>query len=153
MFLSHLHNFRAIAIVGIVGAHSLHAFTWNENPLMFRFFDTLFNQSSVLFFFIAGFLFQYLSNRFEKWSYWKKKIQCVLVPYMLLSIPGLYYYTQLGIQDNVWPGFYDYSLGEQITYFLLTGKHLAPFWFVPTISIFYILAPALIIADRDKRIY
>ena len=69
MFLSHIHNFRAYAIIGIVGAHSLHAFVWNDHPYMFRFFDTLFNQSSVLFFFIAGFMFQFLSRRFEKWDY------------------------------------------------------------------------------------
>ncbi|MCF8475224.1 MAG: acyltransferase [Emcibacter sp.] len=153
MFLSHIHNFRAFAIIGIVGAHSLHAFQWNDHPLMFRFFDTFFNQSSILFFFIAGFLFQYLSKRFEKYFYWKKKIQYVILPYVLLSIPGLYYYTQIGIQDNTWEGFYDYSTIKQIFFFMITGKHLAPFWFVPTIVIFYIFAPLLIKADRDRRIY
>ncbi len=153
MFLSHLHNFRAIAIIGIVGAHTLHAFLWNEHPLMFRFFDTLFNQSSILFFFIAGFLFQYLSKRFEKWLYWKKKFQYVIIPYLILSIPGLYYYTQMGVQDTAWDGFYDYSIARQIMHFLLTGKHLAPFWFVPTISLFYLMAPLLLKADKDRRIY
>ena len=153
MFLSHIHIFRAFAIIGIVGAHTLHAFSWNDNPLMFRFFDTLFNQSSVLFFFIAGFLFQYLGSRFEKWNYWKKKIQYVIVPYLLLSVPALYYYTQISIQDNTWPGFYDQSTAMQVVHFLLTGKHLSAFWFVPTIALFYIIAPLLISADRDRRIY
>ena len=153
MFLSHIHNFRAYAIVGIVGAHTLHAFQWHEHPEMFRFFDTLFNQSSVLFFFIAGFMFQYLSGRFEKWNYWKKKARNVILPYLLLSIPSLYYYTMLGVQDNVWAGFYDNPLYLQVFYFLITGKHLAPFWFVPTIALFYIVAPLLIRADRDRRIY
>lgn len=153
MFLSHIHNFRAYAIVGIVGAHSLHAFTWNEHPYMFRFFDTLFNQSSVLFFFIAGFMFRYLSTRFEKWDYWGKKSRNVILPYLLLSIPAIFYYTQLAQQDNTWEGFYDNPLYEQIFFFLITGKQLAPFWFVPTIALFYIIAPLLLRADRDGRIY
>ena len=153
MFLSHIHNFRAYAILGIVGAHSLHAFQWNESPFVFELFDTIFNQSSVLFFFIAGFMFQYLGDRFEKWNYWKKKFKNVIVPYLLLSIPSIYYYTTMGFQDNVWSGFYDYPLYKQAFFFLITGKHLAPFWFVPTIALFYMAAPLLIKADRDRRIY
>lgn len=153
MFLSHIHNFRAYAIIGIVGAHSLHAFSWNDHPYMFRLFDTLFNQSSVLFFFIAGFMFQYLSKRFEKWDYWNKKFRNVIVPYLLLSIPAIYYYTQIAYQDNTWAGFYDYPLYKQVFYFLITGKQLAPFWFVPTIALFYLIAPLLIRADRARTIY
>lgn len=153
MFLSHIHIFRAFAIVGIVGAHSLHAFEWNDHPYIFRIFDTLFNQSSVLFFFIAGFMFRYLSDRFEKWDYWSKKFRNVIIPYLLLSIPSIYYYTQIAVQDNTWAGFYDYPLYKQIFYFLITGKQMAPFWFVPTIALFYIIAPLMLRADRDGRIY
>jgi len=153
MFLSHIHNYRAFAIIGIISAHTLHAFQWNDHPLLFKFLDTIFNQSSILFFFIAGFLFQYLSKRFEKWNFWKKKVQYVIIPYLILSVPSLYYYTQIAIQDNTWTGFYDYSLAKQIFFFLITGKHLAPFWFVPTITIFYVFSPLFIKADHDKRIY
>ncbi|MFT6288235.1 MAG: surface polysaccharide O-acyltransferase-like enzyme [Cellvibrionaceae bacterium] len=153
MFLSHIHIFRAFAILGIVGAHSLHAFEWNDHAYMFRFFDTLFNQSSVMFFFIAGFMFRYLSDRFEKYDYWGKKFRNVIVPYLLLSIPSIYYYTQIAVQDNTWAGFYDYPLYKQVFYFLITGKHMAPFWFVPTIALFYLVAPLMLRADRDGRIY
>lgn len=45
-------------------------------------------------------------------------------------------------------GFEDKNVIEQIFIFLITGKHLAPFWFVPTISIIYLFAPLLIRADR-----
>lgn len=139
--------------MGVVAAHTLHAFVWDQNPLVFRIFDTIFNQSSVLFFFIAGFMFQYLSTRFDKWDYWAKKFRFVILPYLVLSIPAIYYYTQIAVQDNTWQGFYDNPLYEQVFYFLITGKQLAPFWFVPTITLFYIIAPLLIRADRDRRIY
>ncbi len=153
MFLAHIHNFRAYAIIGIVGAHTLHAFQWNDYPRIFGLFDTLFNQSSVLFFFIAGFMFQYLSPRYEKWNYWRQKVRNVITPYLVLSLPAIIYYTQFAQQDNTWTGFYDNPLYEQVFFFLITGKHLAPFWFVPTIAIFYLLAPLLVKADRDRRIY
>ena len=42
---------------------------------------------------------------------------------------------------------------EQVFFFLITGKQLAPFWFVPTIALFYIIAPLLIRADRARTIY
>jgi surface polysaccharide O-acyltransferase-like enzyme len=36
----------------------------------------------------------------------------------------------------------------------LTGSHiLVPFWFIPMITIFYLLAPALLWIDRDGRLY
>ena len=50
-------------------------------------------------------------------------------------------------------GFEDKNVVEHIFFFLITGKHLAPFWFVPTISIIYLFAPLLIRADRAMRPY
>ncbi len=150
MYLTHLHNFRGVAICGIVGAHALHNFTWNENSLAFNFFDTLFNQSSIWFFFIAGFLFQYLSPKFRTLSYYITKLKNVILPYLIMSIPALYYFTQMAVQNSVPEGFYDYSLLSQIILLLVTGKHLAPFWFVPTITIIYAIAPVLLLIDRSK---
>ncbi len=153
MFLSHIHNFRAIAIIGIVAAHTLHAFEWSSHPYLFRLFDTLFNQSSVLFFFIAGFMFQYLSSRFEKYDYWKKKLKNVITPYLLLSIPAIFYYTVYAQQDNTWSGFYDLPVAEQVFFFLITGKQLAPFWFVPTIAMFYLAAPLLVRLQHHQYLF
>ena len=152
MFLTNIHNFRTIAIVAIVGAHAIHNFDWDEKKLAFQSLDTLFNQSSIWFFFIAGFLFQYLSGKYETRRYYITKIQNVITPYLILSIPAII--ASLTIVDQSMPvGFYEKTLPEQVLLFLLTGKHLAPFWFVPTISLIYLIAPILIAADRAKWPY
>lgn len=152
MYLANIHNFRTVAILGIVGAHSLHNFDWGDREILFRSFDTLFNESSIWFFFIAGFLFQYLSKDFNTRSYYTTKIKNVITPYLILSIPAII--GSLTFVDQEMPaGFEDKHIAMQIFLFLITGKHLAPFWFVPTISIIYVFAPVLIAADRAKWPY
>lgn len=152
MYLNHIHNFRSFAICGIVGAHALHNFDWKNNQLMFVFFDSLFNESSIWFFFIAGFLFQYLSPRYNYGDYIVKKIKFVIAPYLILSIPALIA-SELWVRQEVPASFYTFPVWKQVSIFLLTGKHLAPFWFVPTISLFYLLAPLFIKMDRLKWPY
>ncbi len=152
MYLANIHNFRTVAILGIVGAHSLHNFDWGNDVILFRSFDTLFNESSIWFFFIAGFLFQYLSKKFNAKDYYITKIKNVITPYLILSVPALI--GSLTFVDQEMPaGFEDKHIVMQIFLFLITGKHLAPFWFVPTISIIYVFAPLLIKADRAKWPY
>ena len=54
----------------------------------------------------------------------------------------------------MWSWFYDLPIWEQVALFLLTGKHLAPLWFVPTIILFYLIAPILIWVDHTvPRLY
>lgn len=158
MFQNHIHNLRGLAILGIVGAHSIWAFRWAEGSLWFRALDTLCNQSSILFFFIAGYLFQHLSGRFTYPKYLKKKLTTVIIPYLLLSLPALIVSTgwrgeAMYPQDSIWPGFYDLPAWRQVIAFYLTGKHLAPFWFVPTIALFYLAAPVFLWADRKRWTY
>jgi len=152
MYLNHIHNFRSFAICGIVGAHALYNFEWQNNELMFVFFDSLFNESSIWFFFIAGFLFQYLSPRYSYGDYLLKKLKFVIVPYLILSVPALVA-SEFWVKQEVPATFYALPVWEQVSLFLLTGKHLAPFWFVPTITIFYLIAPVFIKMDKLKWPY
>lgn len=147
-FQHHLHVFRGVAIIFIVCAHTLPSFDWSRHPITGRFLDALFNESSIFFFFIAGYLFQHLSGRFNFKNYLKQKLKTVILPYLLLSIPALYIFTQLVHRDGMWGWFYALPVWQQICLFLLTGKHLAPLWFVPTITLFYLVAPLLLTLDR-----
>jgi len=152
MYLNHIHNFRSFAICGIIAAHALHNFDWSSSQLTFDFFDSLFNESSIWFFFIAGFLFQYLSPKYNYKDYIIKKIKFVILPYILISIPALIA-SELWVRQEVPDAFYLFPVWKQTLIFLLTGKHLAPFWFVPTISLFYLLAPLFIKLDKLKWPY
>ncbi len=41
----------------------------------------------------------------------------------------------------------------RVGYMLITGKHFGPFWFIPMISLIYLLAPLLLYLDRSAWFY
>lgn len=41
----------------------------------------------------------------------------------------------------------------QVGYMLITGKHFGPFWFIPMISLVYLLAPLLLYLNRSTWFY
>lgn len=145
-FQADFHNLRAVAIILIVGAHTLPSLEWKDQELMFTILDTICNESSVIFFFIAGYLFHHLSARFSYPSYMKNKWWNVLVPYLILSLPAVIFFSFFFPRYNAaWsnePGWY------QVIMYYITGRHLAPLWFVPTITMFYIVAPIFLFVDR-----
>jgi peptidoglycan/LPS O-acetylase OafA/YrhL len=147
-YQQHIHVFRGVAILLIVCAHTLPSLDWSANPKLGRFLDALANQSSIYFFFIAGYLFQHLSTRFSFKRYLQQKFKTVIVPYLLLSIPALIVFTLLTQRFGMWSWFYELAIWQQVGLFLLTGKHLAPSWFVPTIALFYLAAPLFLWVDR-----
>ena len=65
MFLNHIHNYRAVAILGVVATHALQNFHWPSESLVFSGLNFIFNETSIWFVFIAGFLFQHLSGKFK----------------------------------------------------------------------------------------
>lgn len=146
----HLHVFRGIAIVLIVCAHTIPSLDWSDNPQLMRVLDGIVNQTSILFFFIAGYLFQHLSERFTFKGYIRQKAKTVILPYLLLSIPALYIFTELLQRTGMPAAFYTLPTWQQVAIFLITGKHLAPLWFVPTITLFYLAAPLFLWIDRKR---
>ena len=79
-FLPHVHRLRAIAILSIVTVHCIGAFRWHDHPLSAAFLREVFDNSSVLFMFVAGFLFQHLSRGYTYEKYLRKKASHVLLP-------------------------------------------------------------------------
>lgn len=149
-FQQHIHVFRAVAIIFIVFAHTLPSLDWSAQPILGRVIDAIANESSIFFFFIAGYLFQHLSTRFQYKNYLKQKLKTVILPYLILSIPALIIFTLLTQRTGMWSWFYEIPTWQQVVLFILTGKHLTPLWFVPTISLFYIAAPLFIKIDREN---
>lgn len=153
-FRPDIHYFRGFAICGVVMAHVADNFVWPDNSLTLRgFFSAIWQESSVWFFFIAGFLFQHLSARFKAENYLKSKWKNVIVPYIIWSIPAMIFVTQFAIDKDIPPSFYGYDLLTQVALLLVTGYQLGPLWFVPAIFLIYLLAPLLIKADRSGWLY
>jgi peptidoglycan/LPS O-acetylase OafA/YrhL len=153
MFLSYIHNFRGIAILYIVAGHSISAFNWQHYSELGRLTKMLLGNGTVFFVFIAGYLFQYLSKNYTPKKYFFTKLTTVVLPYVLVSIPAIIFFVFFEYQNDVWAGFYDNPVWLQILYFYLTGLHLAPFWFIPMISLFYLISPILIILDKNRWAY
>jgi len=153
MFLGYIHYFRALAIFFIVAGHAIDAFSWQGNVSMERFLRILFSNGSVLFVFIAGYLFQHLLYKFNFKKYLKTKFKNVWMPYFLVSIPAIIISVTILPRELVWTGFYDEPIWLQVLFFYLSGLHLSPFWFIPMISLFYFISPILNWLDKGKVIY
>lgn len=152
-YLTHVHNFRGFAIVLIVFTHCLSAFDWSESPLLIKALKHVVANGTILFLFIAGYLFQHLSDRYRAWEYLWKKARFVALPYFLISIPALVLYTVFMPRPDMPAGFYEMQEWKQALFFLFTGSHLAPFWFIPTIVIFYLISPVLYWLDCKPWFY
>jgi hypothetical protein len=152
MFLNYINNLRAIAILFIVAGHCLDAFRWSQEPLI-SLLEFIYKNGTLLFVFISGFLFQHLAHRFGYRKYLLTKVKYIILPYLLVSIPAIVYFTILHNRCNLPESFYTHSIVLQIAEFYFTGSHVASFWFIPMISIFYVLSPLLVKLDADGRWY
>ncbi len=154
-FIRYIHHFRGVAIIYVVAAHIL--VKWPENSIVSRAMDVVWQNSTILFLFIAGYLFQHLSDKFEYKDYLIKKFQNVICPYLILSIPVILHRVVNqdlpGFTLDIHPDFGSWPKWEQAGYYLLHGAHLQPLWFIPMISLYYLIAPVLLYIDRHPRYY
>jgi hypothetical protein len=155
MFLSPIHSFRAIAIIFIVAGHVIWAFSWHQHPDVRDFLADFFENGTVLFVFVSGFLFQHLSARFDYRDFLSKKFRNVVLPYLIISTPAVLYtllrdhptttYPQLDHTSSVYQALWLYTKG---------GAHINyPLWFIPMITVYFLLAPAFMILVRHPRLY
>jgi peptidoglycan/LPS O-acetylase OafA/YrhL len=149
-YLRHVHLLRGIAIMLVVGAHCWPAFNWSpsQNATMLLIFDNV----TVVFMFISGLLFQHLSGDFRYPSYLRHRFSIVVLPYLIVSIPAVLMVVFVDHRDAVWPWVYKMPAWEEILFFFATGKHLAPLWFIPMMTLFIICSPLFIWIDR-KNLY
>lgn len=154
MFLNYIHNFRGLTIVFIVAAHCVYLsfLTWQDNDMMGKFLYTSFHLSSTLFIFIAGFLFQHLAYKYTFKRYIRSKLQFIILPYIIISIPAIVKIIYFPFPDDP-QLFQEYPAYMQALLYYVTGRHMSALWFMPTIIIFYFFAPLLFILDKKPWFY
>lgn len=147
-FLNYIHLFRGFAILIIVGIHCRIAWPWGDNTLSKQVFTTLLDNGTVLFVFIAGFLFQHLKDKYEYKSYLIRKLKYVILPYLIISVLPII--DKVLYENNAsWlPEAFSHNMISQVSYMILTGKQFGPFWFIPMITVFYLISPFLIKLDN-----
>lgn len=155
VFIQYIHNFRGVAIIFVVACHLL--LDWATNSGMHVFLDLLFGNGTVLFVFIAGYLFQYLTKQLNYADYLTKKLTNVIIPYLIISTPiilyRLYSNDVPGYITSLNPDFQSWTVLRRLLYFLLHGAHMQPLWFIPMITLFYLAAPLLYYVDRHPKLY
>ncbi|WP_419827082.1 acyltransferase family protein [Sphingomonas sp.] len=145
-FLPHVHRMRGLAILLVVAAHCWPCFAWT--PAQEHAILLLLDNVTVLFMFISGFLFQHLSPRFRYAAYLKRRMGMVMLPYLLVSMPGIAMAVFVAHREDVWPWVYRLPAWQQVAFFLVTGRHLAPLWFMPMMALFILAAPLFVRVDR-----
>jgi len=152
-YLIDVHSFRALAIIFIVAGHSIPLFNWGFRHSLVGWPESLMTNGTVFFVFIAGFLFQHLSARFQYREYLRKKCRNVLLPYLFFSAPIII--GQILTHSELFTSASNArSIAAGIVRSLITGCHIeGAYWFIPMIGLFYLLAPAFAWMDRDRRVY
>lgn len=156
-FLPYVHYLRGVAILYVIAVHARgYASYWESAPEVYHFLDSFSDPSegngTALFLFIGGFLFQHLThNHFDFKKYLTAKFKNLILPYLIISLPLILIRLNTNFQSPSLPDdFYDRSVILQVGHFLLTGSHMAPFWFISTIILFYFSAPVLHALDNGK---
>lgn len=147
-FLSYIHILRGIAIIYVVGVHVRGGvLDWTSHPTLAYSFSSLLDSyegnGTVMFIFIAGFLFQHLTqHQFEYKRYLGQKFKMIILPYIVISIPIILFRIYDDFSSPTLPeDFQLHSPVYQFFYHLFVGSHLAPFWFISAIIIFYLTSP------------
>ena len=155
MYLKYINLFRAIATLFVVTNHCVPALIWTDNFEMSRALKIVFSNGAFFFVFISGYLFQHLLYKYNYKSFMISRFKLVILPYLIVSLPAviawsfIFQKSGMGIE----PGFYNQPWWYRVSFFYLSGKHLAPVWFIPMIAIFYVLSPLFKAFDRLPRAY
>ena len=149
-FLWSFHYFRAFAILNIILVH-----TWYLPPKSSYSFgtnfvnatrDLLFHGSTIYFLFISGFLFHYLSSRFNLHRYYLGKIKNVVIPYVFISVFLIFAEDFIGSKANI--PFVKYL--SIIPVKLINGTASFQFWYIPFIIIVFLLSPIFLAIDKKN---
>lgn len=140
-----IHILRGITIAVIVFRHCLFLFDSQgmNTSLLAQVVDEFFFNWTIFFVLISGYLFQHLSDKYETRRYWTSKIKNIICPYIIVSLaifPLLHYET---IQSLPLYALEGECLSTWILRMLVSGQHSEPLWYIPMISVIYLMGPIL----------
>jgi len=144
-FLRHIHYFRAFAIINVLILHlwliPQQNYHHDAYQLVYTIKEMLFHSATFYFVFISGFLFSYLSFKFDIKKYYKGKLFNVILPYIIISLLYIFFMHRERISGN------SDSIGEwlyKIGKLLITGDSAIQLWYIPFISIIFVASPLLL---------
>lgn len=157
VFLPYLELFRAVAIVFVVLIHSSNALLQRGvvgalegfSPV-WTVFQIIAHGSTVYFALISGLLYSYYLHQRPHRTFMTRRLETVVLPYALLTIALTVLMAGLAAnRAGAWPdaGGLLGVLGHN----LLVGDAWNHLWYVPVITILYVVSPLLLkIASSDR---
>ncbi|MCA9659694.1 MAG: acyltransferase [Myxococcales bacterium] len=150
-FRPELHRLRGLAIACIVAGHCGSFVQWGGLTPTVHATGVLFCNWTVVFVFIAGYLFHHLGAARSYGAFVRKKLRYVAAPYVLTSLPvlvgfAMHLHPEPGFGRLLWGGF---APGRYLAY-LFTGAHAIHTWFIPVMLGLFALAPLWRRAARGR---
>lgn len=144
-YLNHIHYFRAFAILNVIAVHSWHVPSpYSDYPtvsLINLLREVIFHGSTIYFIFISGFLFFYLSPKFDLYRYYRNKVFYVLLPYVFISTLLFCLFTmRSGLSDGSSYG----DIGKKFLFTLLHGSAQIQYWYIPFVLLLFMASPLLL---------
>ena len=153
VFLNYMNAFRALTIFLIVAVHTVLVFSWDNNLSEQKILNIIYGNSTTLFMFISGYLFQHLLVKFNTKKYYFSKLKYVILPYFIISLPIVLYYVLIAPKSIVNSDFLAQPAWLQFLNYYWWGIHLYPMWFMPVIALFYTAGPLLKWGDEKNLVY
>ena len=154
-FLPDIHRMRGLSILLIVATHCMYAFQWEQHRWAEELLYDLLDDSTVIFVFIAGYLFKHGAVRFSYGRYLGTKFRNVIAPYLLVSLPAIALELWHGGHVFDTPPLNELSLPAKVLHlYLYPGLHFDyALWFVPVVALYYLAAPLLLWLSNRPRGY
>jgi probable poly-beta-1,6-N-acetyl-D-glucosamine export protein len=156
MHLGYVHSFRAMATIMIVGGHVIASLSWAANPLTASVLRDVLDNGTVLFVFLAGFLFEYRMVDRSYFTYLRGRFTRLLLPYLVLAVPLVVWDVARGDAVEKFPQELNgTSALYQALWFLTKGSIVINYalWFVPMMTLFYLAMPLFSFIARHPRLY
>jgi probable poly-beta-1,6-N-acetyl-D-glucosamine export protein len=154
-FLNDIHRLRAIAILFIVTIHCTYFFDWRNHLPVQEFLSDFFDNSTFLFVFIAGFLFQYLNRSFVYPNYLLHKMRNVGMPYLFAAAPAVVYALVTSDAVRRFSELQGHSIFYITAWLLVYGGATLNYalWFMPIIFLYYFATPLFHLFQKQPALY
>lgn len=156
-YLEYLEGFRGLAIIFVVMIHANNALLQRgveriegEFSAVWTFFHIISHNSTVYFALISGILYAYHLHRKPHGMFLRTRVESVVVPYVLVSGALTLLTTGMATlrgNDAAGAG----ALAEKILWNIVTGEAWNHLWYIPVITVLYIISPVLLRVVQDRR--
>ena len=152
-FINSINYFRGLAIILIVLGHSYDLAHWNVSSKFGEFIYVLSLNGTVYFVFISGFLYNHIFYpRFDYKKFMLKKMQYVLLPYLLFSLIPV-------IGTVLFNGGGEYLPDElrskpllAVIWYFITGKVIFAYWYIPMAMLLFAVSPLVNWIIKSDRV-